>query len=202
MIDSEPILQTEWVRLVQLCARLTGDRDAAEDLAQETLIEAWRHAEALRDPDKRAPWLSGIARNVCLRWLRRYARESAYRARIQAEDAATTSGGHGGLADAFDVALARAMMRHTPVLLILDEPTASLDAQTEHALFERYTRPWAFSGDRHTVGVRPAPRGTYACTIFVPWNGAIMTIWGSATAPAAPGRASAARSGRRYRAAC
>jgi ATP-binding cassette, subfamily B, bacterial len=36
------------------------------------------------------------------------------------------------------VALGRAMMRDHPLLLILDEPTASLDAPTEAALFERY----------------------------------------------------------------
>jgi ATP-binding cassette subfamily B protein len=36
------------------------------------------------------------------------------------------------------VALGRAMMRRDPLLLILDEPTASLDAPTEHALFERF----------------------------------------------------------------
>jgi ATP-binding cassette, subfamily B, bacterial len=36
------------------------------------------------------------------------------------------------------LALARGMMRQVPLLLILDEPTASLDAETEHALFERY----------------------------------------------------------------
>jgi ATP-binding cassette subfamily B protein len=29
-------------------------------------------------------------------------------------------------------------MRDRPLLLILDEPTAALDAETEHALFERY----------------------------------------------------------------
>jgi ATP-binding cassette subfamily B protein len=29
-------------------------------------------------------------------------------------------------------------MRERPLLLVLDEPTAALDAETEHALFERY----------------------------------------------------------------
>ncbi|WFF05909.1 ABC transporter ATP-binding protein [Micromonospora sp. WMMD1076] len=35
-------------------------------------------------------------------------------------------------------ALGRAMMRRAPLLVILDEPTAALDAEAEHALFERY----------------------------------------------------------------
>jgi ATP-binding cassette subfamily B protein len=36
------------------------------------------------------------------------------------------------------LALARGFMRDQPLLLVLDEPTAALDAETEHALFERY----------------------------------------------------------------
>jgi ATP-binding cassette subfamily B protein len=36
------------------------------------------------------------------------------------------------------LALARGFMREDPLLLVLDEPTAALDAETEHALFEQY----------------------------------------------------------------
>jgi ATP-binding cassette subfamily B protein len=40
-------------------------------------------------------------------------------------------------------------MRETPLVLVLDEPTAALDAETEHALFERYAA--AARGDRITI---------------------------------------------------
>lgn len=66
--------EAERDHLVRLCAYLSGSREAAEDLAHETLIEAWRHEHSLRDPDRRLAWLSGIARNVCKRWLRRQGR--------------------------------------------------------------------------------------------------------------------------------
>ncbi|HKE74861.1 MAG TPA: ABC transporter ATP-binding protein [Acidimicrobiales bacterium] len=36
------------------------------------------------------------------------------------------------------LALARGFMRDGPLVQVLDEPTAALDAETEHALFERY----------------------------------------------------------------
>lgn len=44
------------------------------------------------------------------------------------------------------LALARGFMREDTLLLVLDEPTAALDAETEHALFERYAAA-AASGD-------------------------------------------------------
>lgn len=68
-------LSGERARLVRLCARLAGNARVAEDLAQETLFEAWRSREKLRDVSEMAPWLAAIARHVCLRWLRAQGRE-------------------------------------------------------------------------------------------------------------------------------
>jgi ATP-binding cassette subfamily B protein len=44
------------------------------------------------------------------------------------------------------LALARGFMRADPLLLVLDEPTAALDAETEHALFERYAHAARMDG--------------------------------------------------------
>jgi ATP-binding cassette subfamily B protein len=49
------------------------------------------------------------------------------------------------------LALARGFMRDHPLLLVLDEPTAALDAETEHALFERYAAA-ASGGARGAAG--------------------------------------------------
>lgn len=40
-MDTLFLTKKERTRLVGLCAQITGNRDIAEDLAQETLLEAW-----------------------------------------------------------------------------------------------------------------------------------------------------------------
>jgi ATP-binding cassette subfamily B protein len=50
------------------------------------------------------------------------------------------------------LALARGFMRDRPLLLVLDEPTAALDAETEHALFERYAAAAARTASRTAAG--------------------------------------------------
>ena len=54
------------------------------------------------------------------------------------------------------LALARAMMRTAPLLLILDEPTSALDAHAEHVLFERYA-----------ASARAVARATGGIAVFV-----------------------------------
>jgi ATP-binding cassette, subfamily B, bacterial len=59
------------------------------------------------------------------------------------------------------LALARGFMRDHPLVMVLDEPTAALDAETEHALFERYAA--AANGPPST----DAGRGEGRITILV-----------------------------------
>ena len=51
------------------------------------------------------------------------------------------------------LALARGFMREGPLVLVLDEPTAALDAETEHALFERYAAAVRQAEDRGRITI-------------------------------------------------
>ncbi len=119
--------------LVRLCHHLTGDPDAAEDLAQETLFEAWRNAHKLRDPDKRPQWLAGIARNVCRRWARHRGRETVLRAGVES---GPESPGIDHLRDNdFDLEVE---LERDELADILDRAMALLPADTRSVLLQRY----------------------------------------------------------------
>lgn len=64
-------LYDRWARLIRaVCFGTTHDLDAAEDLAQEVFLRALHKLARLRDPQRFAPWLTGIARQVCREWRR------------------------------------------------------------------------------------------------------------------------------------
>ncbi len=126
----------EWTRLVRLCAFLTNDSDIAEDLAQETVLEAWRHQRTLRDAEKQAQWLSGIARNICLRWQRKIGRELAHSAIVHTpvigqemmllEET---------LADDYDIEVE---LERKELIELLDRAMALLPQETRTVLIKRY----------------------------------------------------------------
>ena len=67
--------QNERARLVRLCRTLTRDPDAAEDLAQETLLVAQERAATLRHQTRRWAWLAATARHLSVDWVRHRVRE-------------------------------------------------------------------------------------------------------------------------------
>jgi RNA polymerase sigma-70 factor (ECF subfamily) len=141
-------------RLVGLCASLVHNRDAAEDLAQETLYEAWKHRSELRDSDRAAQWLTGIARNVCLRWRQRERRE-AMRYPISpmtqgAEDDHSAGAALDTLADDFD--LEGELERHE-LATLLDQAMATLPSETRAILVGRYIERWPHAEMAHRLGV-------------------------------------------------
>lgn len=124
----------ERARLVRLCATITGSSEAAEDLAQETLLEAWRHLAGLNDPEKRSQWLSGIARNVCLRWKRKRGRELAQALPLEAPTAKDTCP-ELVLPDPFDLEIE---LERKELIALLDRALAALPPETRVALVQHY----------------------------------------------------------------
>jgi RNA polymerase sigma-70 factor (ECF subfamily) len=131
----EGVLPSEWPRLVRLCAHFTGDHDAAEDLAQETLIEAWRHQDRVYDWQGYSSWLSAIARNLSLRWVRQRGREQAHLALPpnHAPDIAAHADDLPDDRDDFIVDLERAELAD-----LLDRALALLPADSRRVLVEKY----------------------------------------------------------------
>jgi RNA polymerase sigma factor (sigma-70 family) len=66
--DFADLLLQHQAQLIGWCARLSGDLSAAEDLAQDTMIQAWHIRHKLTDSSGLKPWLYSIARFMCLRW--------------------------------------------------------------------------------------------------------------------------------------
>src|SRR5919202_570691 len=131
----ESVLPVERTRLVRLSARLSGDYEAAEDLAQETLLEAWRVRHRLTDPRGYAPWLSAIARNVCLRWARRRGQQPAQLSLRDEADEIPALNAQMPPGAAYDVELE---LERDELATLLDRALALLPAETRTVLVERY----------------------------------------------------------------
>jgi RNA polymerase sigma-70 factor, ECF subfamily len=53
-------------RVAAWCLRMTGDRNAAADLAQDVLLRAWRNLDSWNGQAKFSTWMYSIMRNHCI----------------------------------------------------------------------------------------------------------------------------------------
>jgi RNA polymerase sigma-70 factor, ECF subfamily len=59
------LFQRHHRRVALWCLRLTGDREAAADLAQEVFLKAFRYLDSFRGDSQFSTWLYSITRNHC-----------------------------------------------------------------------------------------------------------------------------------------
>lgn len=125
----------ERARLVRLCATITGSSEATEDLAQETLLEAWRHSARLSDPEKCSQWLSGIARNICLRWKRKQGRDLAHSLSLEAPTDQKETCSELAFPDPYDLEIE---LERKELIALLDRALDALPPETRIALVQHY----------------------------------------------------------------
>ncbi len=65
------LVRTHQARAIATAHHLTGDFEAAQDIAQEAFVQAYQSLHNLRKPAAFGGWLHGIIRNMCRRYLAR-----------------------------------------------------------------------------------------------------------------------------------
>lgn len=64
--------------MLRTATMIVADRDIAEDVVQDALIQAWNHLPDLREAGALRPWLMRIVVNQCISFKRRLARTTAF----------------------------------------------------------------------------------------------------------------------------
>ena len=131
-------------RLVRLCSGIVYDRAVAEDLAQETMLEAWRLRGRLSDPSGAEAWLNAIARNICRRWLRAQGRAGLRRGDLAAEPDTAVQ------ADQLDAVLER-----EELVELLDRALSLLPAATRETLVAHYVEELSHAEIAQRIGASP-----------------------------------------------
>ena len=77
------VYRREYPRLVAVAAALTGDRDGAQDLAQDTLVKALIRWARLSEMESPGAWCHHVLVNACRSTRRRRLTELAYLGRLR-----------------------------------------------------------------------------------------------------------------------
>jgi len=67
----EQLVRRHQPRILMLQRRFSGDRALAEDLSQETFLQAWRKLDSFRGTGRFSAWLAKLAYNVFLQHVRK-----------------------------------------------------------------------------------------------------------------------------------
>jgi RNA polymerase sigma factor (sigma-70 family) len=120
-------------------------------MVQEALVTAWQSRERLRDGDSWQAWLTGITRNICLRWLRRRSidRRRFFETGVGASSTlALDTAIDDTLPDLNDV------LEQQEISRLLDRALATLPRRTHDLLIDRYIYDLPLSEIAGRRGVR------------------------------------------------
>lgn len=125
--------------LVAYTTRLTGDRQLAEDIVQETLLRAWRHADKLTPENGSIRgWLLTVARNI--------ATDKARARKVRPAEVTD---------DAVDLTDSRDHAEDVANAVVVAEALRTLSPEHREALIEVYYRGRTAAEAAQVLGVPP-----------------------------------------------
>lgn len=80
----ERLCRVEYAAVVRTAWLVTGDREEAADVAQETFVRAYERWRQVSVMDRPGAWLQRVAANLAISWRRRQHVRSSARARLTA----------------------------------------------------------------------------------------------------------------------
>jgi RNA polymerase sigma factor (sigma-70 family) len=81
--EFDAVYRSEYPGLIAVAAALTGDRDGAQDLVQDTMVKAFVRWDRVSHLDRPGAWCHHVLVNACRSRLRRRATEWRYLSRLR-----------------------------------------------------------------------------------------------------------------------